>query len=152
MRGGGTGSPDTRRPGEVVLVCGPPCAGKTTWVRQHAGPGDQVIDFDAICRRLGSPSRYDHPPRIRALAKMVRSAMEQQATAHPGRTYVIRSLPDPEDRAAVAERLGARVVMLATPAEEAMRRAAADDRPAWTAAAIRSWWDRYRPSPADEQE
>lgn len=133
-------------------MCGPPCAGKTTWARQRARPGEQVIDFDDICRQLGSPSGHDHPRRVRAMAKVVRSAMEQQAAARPGRTFIIRSLPDPEDRAAVAERLGARVVVLATPEREAMRRAAADDRPAWTGDAIRSWWDRYQPSPDDEQE
>lgn len=149
MPGAGTGTPEKPpRRGEVVLVCGPPAAGKTTWARAHARPGDRVVDFDEICRTLGSQSRYDHPPHVRALAKSMRRSLEEQD--HPGRTFVTRSLPDPVDRAAVAERLGAHVVVLAVPADQAAQRARADDRPAWTATAIRSWWERYQPSPADD--
>jgi predicted kinase len=133
-----------------VLVCGPPAAGKSTWAAQQARPGDQVVDFDQLCRVLGSRSHHDHPAHVRAVAKSMRRSLEEAAVARPGRTFVIRSLADPADRAAVAERLGARVVMLATPADEAIARAHADDRPEWTERAIRSWWDRYQPSPIDE--
>ncbi|WP_289008940.1 AAA family ATPase [uncultured Thermomonospora sp.] len=156
MRGGATGrTARTARQaeglrGEVVLVCGPPAAGKTTWVRKHARPGDLVIDFDEICRQLGSRSRYDHPPQVRAMAKVIRPELERMAAEAPGRAFIIRSLPDPQDRAAVARRLGARVVVLATPVEEAIKRARADHRPAWTERAIQSWWDRYAPSQVDE--
>lgn len=136
--------------GEVVLVCGPPAAGKSTWVKQNARPGDRVIDFDEICRTLGSRSRFDHPPHVRAVAKSMRRSLEERAVEHPGRTWVIRSLADRDDREAVAERLGARVVVLATPVDRAAARAAADERPGWTGRAIRSWWDRYQPSPVDE--
>jgi hypothetical protein len=34
--------------GEIVLVAGPPCAGKTTYVRDHAQPGDTVLDQDVL--------------------------------------------------------------------------------------------------------
>lgn len=136
--------------GEVVLVCGPPAAGKSTWVKQQARPGDQIIDFDQLCQTLGSRSHHNHPPHVRALASSMRSSLEAQAGARPGRTFVIRSLADPADRASAAERLRARVVMLATPAEQAIGRAHADGRPGWTEHAIRTWWDRYQPSPVDE--
>jgi hypothetical protein len=108
------------------------------------------VDFDQLCRALGSKARHDHPEHVRALAKSMRRSLEDQAKTHPGRTFVIRSLADPDDRAAVAERLGARVVMLAVPAKEALERARADDRPEWTERAIQSWWERYRPAPIDE--
>jgi hypothetical protein len=39
----------------IVLVCGPPAAGKSTYVRDHATPSDSVIDFDAIAMELGFP-------------------------------------------------------------------------------------------------
>jgi 5-methylcytosine-specific restriction protein A len=138
------------KPGEVVLVCGPPASGKSTWVRSQARPGDQVIDFDHLCRSLGSRDRYDHPLLVRQLAKTMRRSLEDKAGTHPGRTWVIRSLPRAEDRTTVAERLGARVVMHAVPADEAIARARQDQRPAWTEQAIRGWWDNYQPAPADE--
>lgn len=136
--------------GEVVLVCGPPASGKSTWVRQRAAPGDQVVDFDQLCRSLGSKSRHDHPRHVREMAKAIRRSIEEKSADFPGRTWVIRSLPKASDRAAVAERLGARVVMLATSADEALERAQQDDRPAWTGAAIRDWWRDYEPLPNDE--
>ncbi len=133
----------------VTLVCGPPAAGKTTWVRARAGPGDQVIDLDEICRRLGSRSTHDHPRHVVRLARSMRESLERKAASMPGRTWAIRSLPRAEDRAAVAERLGADVVMLATPADEAVERARVDGRPGWTPQVIRDWWDAYTPHPGD---
>jgi hypothetical protein len=37
----------------VMLICGPPAAGKSTYVREHAREGDTVIDFDDIAREFG---------------------------------------------------------------------------------------------------
>jgi hypothetical protein len=37
----------------VVLVCGPPGAGKSTYVRGHMQPGDPVIDIDLIAKDHG---------------------------------------------------------------------------------------------------
>jgi predicted kinase len=42
------------KPGcRVMLVCGPPGAGKSSYVQAHKGPGDSVIEFDAIAAELG---------------------------------------------------------------------------------------------------
>lgn len=130
--------------GEVILVCGPPAAGKSTWVKERAKPGDQIIDYDEIAQSLGSPDRHDHPEEIRKAARRAREAMEAEAAKRAGRTWVIRSLPDAADRQRVAEQLSAsQVVVLATPEEECLRRAAADNRPDWTSEVITSWWRRY---------
>lgn len=132
----------------VVLVCGPPAAGKTTWVAERSAPGDRVVDLDAICRRLGSPARFNHPEHVRAQARRVREAEETLVSRmHTGTAWVIRTMPDPDRRARHATALGAtEVVVLATDAETAKARAADDERPAWTAGVIDRWWDRYRPS------
>ncbi len=41
----------------IVLVTGPPLAGKSTYVAANAGPNDFVVDYDAIATALGSDSR-----------------------------------------------------------------------------------------------
>lgn len=42
----------------LTIVTGPPCAGKTTYVSEHAQPGDIIIDFDALAQALGSPPHH----------------------------------------------------------------------------------------------
>jgi hypothetical protein len=37
----------------VRLICGPPAAGKSTYVAHHAKPDDIVIDLDAIAKEWG---------------------------------------------------------------------------------------------------
>jgi hypothetical protein len=40
-------------PTNIILVVGPPGAGKTTHVKTHAKPGDLIIDYDQIAEALG---------------------------------------------------------------------------------------------------
>ncbi|WP_417585107.1 HNH endonuclease [Pelagibacterium sp.] len=51
---GASNHPDWLRPSAIPLtiVCGPPCAGKTTYVEQNAKPGDITIDLDALARKI----------------------------------------------------------------------------------------------------
>lgn len=42
------------------VVTGPPCAGKTTYVRNHRDPADLVVDYDQLAQALGYPR--DHVP------------------------------------------------------------------------------------------
>jgi hypothetical protein len=37
----------------VMLICGPPAAGKSTYVREHMSAGDSLIDFDTIAKEHG---------------------------------------------------------------------------------------------------
>jgi len=44
----------------IILVVGPPGAGKTTHVKTHARPGDLIIDYDEIAEALGANIQGPH--------------------------------------------------------------------------------------------
>ncbi|UQN30663.1 AAA family ATPase [Brachybacterium kimchii] len=127
----------------VRLVTGPPCAGKSSFVREHAAPGDLVVDYDDILTSLGG-DRADRDGPRRGAADMVRAALEKHLPSDRD-AWVIRTLPDPAERHAHAARIGAdEVLVLTAPAPDLKRRARDAGRPEWTADVIDTWWDRYR--------
>lgn len=125
----------------IRTVCGPPGAGKTTYVAHHAGPEDLVVDLDEI------RSRYPD----RETAASVRSLMERTARDYQrGDVWIIRTLADPQVRHEHAARVGAdEVIVLATPAEEATRRAQERDGTTDLVEPITRWWETYSPHEGD---
>lgn len=136
----------------IYVLSGPPCAGKTTLALHLAQPSDVVLDFDRICRQLGSPNRYNHPRHIRqrAAEQMDMRIALLQVQPNNGDAYVIRWAPKPEDRERYAERLKATVWLLNPGMDECVRRAHLDNRPGYTINAIRKWYGLYQPSPIDQ--
>lgn len=77
----------------VTVVTGPPCAGKSTYVREHAGQGDVVVDLDAIAQSLGYPTAQvdwseptPHAARVAAMiarASLVKAAIAGKLTGAP---------------------------------------------------------------------
>lgn len=125
----------------IRTICGPPGAGKSTYVADHAGPEDLVVDLDEIRTRYSD----------RETAASVRSLMERTARDYQrGDVWIIRTLADPADRHDHAARVGAdEVIVLATPAEEATRRAQERDGTTDLVEPITRWWETYSPHDGD---
>jgi len=65
----------------VIVVCGPPGSGKTTYVNEHASPSDLVVDVDAIAAEM-----FNLP--------MYQASTEQRRAAVRYRNKVLASLAD----------------------------------------------------------
>lgn len=133
----------------LTVVTGPPCAGKSTYVRERAAAGDVVIDYDQLARALGSDHTHDHPAAVRRVARAARHAAITEAIAchRSGATvWVVDSRPSPSRRVQY-DRAGAIYVHLNPGRAELRRRALLDGRRPATLRAIDTWADTGGPVP-----
>lgn len=133
----------------IVIVCGPPCSGKTTLALALAGEQDVVLDYDTIARDLGSPVQWIHPEPYRTRAEHEMQARIAEAHRAPvnGTAWVIRAAPRAQQREALAKRWNAHVYLLNPGRKECEARA--EGRPSGTRRSIGVWYSRYTPWTGD---
>ncbi|WP_156759556.1 AAA family ATPase [Microbacterium karelineae] len=126
----------------VHIVCGPPCAGKSTYVAEHAEPDDVVLDWDGIVTDLGFPPRHHHVDK--SLLPVVMDEWRRRladATAGDGVVWVIRAKPRREVQS-LARSLKADVMEITAPLPVLLERAAARPHPAEHRRLILAWHRR----------
>lgn len=141
----------------LVIVCGAPASGKTTYVARHAKPADLVIDLDVIASGMsGQPLHaWDGArwltPAIRARNEMLGDIT--RPTARWPRAWLIASEARAENRQWWADTMAPeRIVVMETRPAECMARVRADSgRPRErTIEAIGRWWSEYERREGDE--
>jgi hypothetical protein len=94
---------DQDQPGDastvsLTIVTGPPCGGKSTYVRDHAATGDIIIDLDRIGLAITTTDieHHDYPLPVRRVAMTVRDYAIQAALNQADRTnvWIIECAPD----------------------------------------------------------
>ena len=128
----------------LTVLSGPPCSGKSTWIAEHRGEHDLVIDLDVIAQSLGYPSDHiewdDRHPAVgaaRARRRML-VAMVTKATWH-GTAWLVDTTPHPVSLKIYA-RIGARVIELDPGRATCHERATASGRSERTHAEIDRWY------------
>jgi hypothetical protein len=115
----------------LTIVTGPPCSGKTTYVREHAQPGDIIIDLDAIITALGGDAR-DPDPAILRVAQAARITAIRSATIchRDGASVWVIDTSPPAWLRARYRASGGRIIELTETAGVLHQRAAEAGRPA----------------------
>lgn len=126
--------------GSMTVVCGPPGAGKTTYVAQHAKPGDVVLDLDDIIRDLFGIHGHDAND-LGMVAAAIRERNARLGRLTKGDTaWLIAGAPSMTERQYWQER-GATVVLINPGHIECIRRTAHRQRD--YTAAVMMWFADY---------
>ncbi len=140
--------PDNRRTEQwrtaktrIVLVTGPPAAGKTTWVGDNKGPNDLVVDYDQLAGAIGgtsnpthdAPNNPLHEPTLDARNAILRGL--RQGKYNMGRAWIISANPKAEEMFPYH-----RVVVIDPGKDEVMRRLDAAGRPLRYRQLVADWY------------
>lgn len=116
----------------ITVVTGPPCSGKSTYVRTHAQPGDVVIDFDILAQALGSPTPHNHTaPTRHVTIQARRAAIAAALTVHQQTRVWIVDCTISGDRMRAYRQAGAHIITLTVEAEDLHRRASRERPGLW---------------------
>jgi predicted kinase len=129
----------------TTLVCGPPGAGKSTYVQDLAAPGDIIIDLD-LCRQAVGGAQWISDPEVDRRAFSLRGDLIRSlAQKAEGRAWLIVSAPSKQERETWLEALGpmASLVLLDTDAATCKQRIDSDPARAQASKSLRDAVDRW---------
>jgi 5-methylcytosine-specific restriction protein A len=142
----------------LTMVCGPPGAGKSTYINARRGPDDVVIDIDMILRDLSGTESRTRERRDRYLLDAFVERNKRLAAlateTRPIAAWFIIGAPGPTVRRAWSDQLKPNnIVVMETPAAVCRSRIMAEPTRAETAsgmvAGAFAWWERYQQASCD---
>ena len=124
----------------IHIVSGPPCAGKSTYVKENAKDGDLRVDYDMIAQALGATNSHAAEGLVRTAAFGAREGAIMAALKDTeAESWIIHTSPS-EEHMKMYEEAGADFVNLDPGYEVCMERAKQDGRPQQTIDGIEKWY------------
>lgn len=139
----------------IHVVVGPPCGGKSSYVREHADPGTPRFDHDAIASTVaGVDLGHDVPSGVAKITTAMRRGMIgyllDPETPTPT-VWLIWSWPPQKLLETFAE-MGAEFHLVDPGIDECIARAMRDNRPEGTIDRIKQWYADPPALPDTEEE
>lgn len=128
----------------VYLVYGPPCAGKSTWVRDVAYPDDLILDIDELWSAVSTCDKFSKPPRLKANIFGLRDCIIDQVRTRTGlwrNAYIIGGYPLRTDRERLCNLLQASAVYIDAPRDVCISRAKTEDWKSY----VDDWFETFIP-------
>ena len=130
----------------VVIVYGPPLAGKTTYVRQMATTDDIIVDLDSIKEMISNADRYDRVGgAVRNFSFKILSYIYNLIKMRSGNwktAYIIATCPRILDRRMLKQRVNADELLFIY-ADEYSCMERSGERPDEWKEYIRNWFKTY---------
>lgn len=124
----------------IHIISGPPCAGKSTYVKEHAQSGDLRVDYDLIAQALGAENSHAAEGIVKQAAFDAREGAIRAALNDPdAESWIIHTSPS-ENHMKMYEDAGAEFISLDPGYDVCMERAKQDERPQQTIDGIEKWY------------
>lgn len=136
----------------VIVVHGSPLSGKTSYVKEHAGKDDIIIDIDSLWQTLSNNPRYVKPNTLKGFVFAIYNACIENVTMRTGQwnnAWIIGSLPRVMERNRLIDKLGAESIHVDTDKETCISRLNEDkDRELIREEYLKfieDYWNNYQP-------
>lgn len=109
----------------IYIVCGPPLAGKHTYVEHNITTGDMVIDMDRLFEAISFKEKYNKPDNLKYNVFGIKNLLIDNVKTRYGdfkNAWIIGGYPNKVEREQLANKLGAEIVLLEVPKEECLKR------------------------------
>lgn len=130
---------------KVFVVYGPPCSGKTTFVKNNARSDDLILDMDKIWQALSINDMYKRSDALRQNVFKVRDDIMDMIKTRTGQwhdAYVIGSYPDKYERNRIVSTLGAEEIYIECTKDECEKRAKTNRPKEWLDY-IEDWFKKF---------
>lgn len=125
----------------LYIVIGPPAAGKSTYVAEHATEGEITVDYDQLAQALGNRTRHDAISPIREAAYTARQAAIDAILDHGWDAWIIHGNPS-DEQMDVYEQADAVFVLIDPGREQTIKQAEQDQRSKQTFEQIDQWYEQ----------
>lgn len=127
----------------IHVIIGPPCSGKSTYVREHRQKGEVVIDFDKLAQCFGSDEKHAAPDAIKAVTFKAREAAIREVCENGYDAWIIHTKPTEKQRE-MYDAAGAEYIKMDTDLETCLERCESDNRPPGTAEIIKQYFEALK--------